>query len=318
MSRARRQATREPKRHAMSSKTSRRSLAVALLLLLALPPCAESARAEAQVFASPEEAARALVEASRANDQAALQRLVDEKYAAFVLESGDPAVGERRRRFAEGADARLVYHEDGPERVTLVVGLEAYAFPIPVVRSERGWQFDAAAGAEELIDRTVGLNELMAISVLRDYLAAQQRYASEPRDGSGVRRFASRFLSSPGKHDGLYWDAGPDEEPSPFGPLFDERAEAKRDVPYYGYRYRILTRQGAAAPGGAYSYVINGNLVAGFAAIAWPAEYGRTGVMSFIVNHYGTVYQKDLGPETGKRAPGITAYAPDESWLEAE
>ena len=144
----------------------------------------------------------------------------------------------------------------------------------------------------------------MAISVLRDYVAAQQRYASEPRDGSGVRRFASRFLSSPGKHDGLYWDAGPDEEPSPFGPLFDERAEAKRDVPYYGYRYRILTRQGAAAPGGAYSYVINGNLVAGFAAIAWPAEYGRTGVMTFIVNHYGTVYEKDLGPETAEARAG--------------
>ena len=318
MSLARRPAAHAPERNARSAKTSRRCLAAALLLLLSLPLCAESARAEAQLFASPEEAARALVDASRANDQAALQRLVAEEHAALVLESDDPAVGERRLRFAEGADARLVYREDGPDRVTLVVGLEAYAFPIPVVRSERGWQFDAAAGAEEIIDRTVGMNELMAISVLRDYVQAQQRYASLPRDESGVRRFASRFLSTPGKRDGLYWDAGPDEEPSPFGPLLDERAEAKRDAPYYGYRYRVLTRQGASAPGGAYSYVINGNLVAGFAAIAWPAEYGRTGVTTFLVNHYGTVYQKDLGPETAKRAPGITAYAPDESWLEAE
>jgi len=302
----------------MRPKPYQRRIAGVLLLLLSLLLAARGVRAEAQVFASPQDAARALVEASRGNDEAALRRLVAEEHAALVLDSDDPAVGERRRRFAEGADARLVYREDGPDRVTLVVGLEAYPFPLPVVRSERGWQFDAAAGAEEIVDRTVGLNELMTISVLGDYVEAQRRYASEDRDGSGVRRFASRFLSTPGKRDGLYWDAGEGEEPSPFGPLFDERGEATRDAPYYGYRYRILTRQGASAPGGAYSYVINGNLVAGFAAIAWPAEYGRTGVMTFLVNHYGTVYQKDLGPETAKRASAITAYAPDESWLEVE
>jgi hypothetical protein len=302
----------------MRSKTSRRRLAVALLLLLALLPFSQSARAEAQVFASPQDAARALVEASRVSDEAALRRLVADEHAALVLDSDDPAVDERRLRFAEAADARLVYREDGPDRVTLVVGLEAYRFPLPVVRSEGGWRFDAAAGADEIINRTVGMNELTAISVLNDCVEAQQRYASEPRDESGVRRFASRFLSTPGKRDGLYWDAGPDEEPSPFGPLFDARADAKREAPYYGYHYRILTRQGAAAPGGAYSYVINGNLVAGFAAIAWPEEYGRTGVMTFLVNHYGTVFQKDLGPDTAKLASRITAYAPDESWLEAE
>jgi hypothetical protein len=310
--------SRELERNAMRSRTSRRRLAGALLLVLSLLPAARGARAESQLFASPQDAARALVEASRANDEAALRRLVAEEHAALVLDSDDPAVGERRQRIAEGADARLVYREDGPDRVTLVVGLEAYPFPLPLVRSERGWQFDAAAGAEEIIDRTVGMDELMAITVLRDYVEAQQRYASEPRDESGVRRFASRFLSTAGKRDGLYWESGPDEEPSPFGPLFGERGEATRDAPYYGYRYRILTRQGAAAPGGAYSYVINGNLVAGFAAIAWPAEYGRTGVTTFIVNHYGTVYEKDLGPKTGQVAAGITAYAPDESWSEAE
>lgn len=302
----------------MRWKPSHRHFAGALLLLLSLLPAARGARAEAQVFATPQDAARALVEASRANDEAALRRLVAEEHAALVLDSDDPAVGERRLRFAEGADARLVYRADGPDRVTLVVGLEAYPFPLPVVRSERGWQFDAAAGAEEIVDRTVGMNELMTISVLGDYVEAQRRYASESRDESGVRRFASRFVSTPGKRDGLYWDAGEGEAPSPFGPLFDERGEATRDAPYYGYRYRILTRQGASAPGGAYSYVINGNLVAGFAAIAWPAEYGRTGVTTFLVNHYGTVYQKDLGPETAKRASAITAYAPDESWLEVD
>ena len=243
---------------------------------------------------------------------------MDDEYADFVLDSGDPAVGERRKRFAEGADARLDYREDGPDRVTLVVGLDAYPFPIPVVRSEGGWSLDAAAGAEEIADRTVGLNELMAISVLGDYVEAQRLYASEPRDGSGVRRFATRFLSSPGKRDGLYWETGADEDPSPFGPLLGEHGAAKRDEPYYGYHYRVLTRQGASAPGGAYSYVINGNLVAGFAAVAWPAEYGRTGVKTFLVNHYGTVYEKDLGPDTERLGGRISVYAPDESWAEAD
>jgi hypothetical protein len=274
--------------------------------------------AAAQQFATPQEAARALVEASRANDVAALQRLVDEEYADFVLDSGDPSVAERRLRFAEGADARLVIREDAEDVATLVVGPEAYVFPIPLVRSQGGWSFDAASGAEEIADRTVGMNELMAISVLGDYVEAQRVYASEDRDGSGVRRFASRFLSTPGKRDGLYWETGEGEEPSPFGPLVGEHGTAKRDEPYYGYRYRILTRQGASAPGGAYSYVINGNLVAGFAAIAWPEEYGRTGVKTFIVNHYGVVYEKDLGPDTTRVAAGVTAYAPDASWSEAE
>jgi hypothetical protein len=293
-------------------------LAAALLLTVALLAPAPAARAEAQVFASPQEAARALVEASRASDEAALRRLVDEEYAEVVLESDDPAVADRRRRFAEGADDRLVLREDAPDVMSLVVGLDAYVFPLPLVRTERGWSFDSASGAEELVDRTVGMNELMTISVLRDYVDAQQRYAEAPRDGSGVRRFATRFLSTPGKRDGLYWETGEDEEPSPFGPIAEGQVAAKRGAPYYGYRYRILTRQGASAPGGAYSYVVNGQLLAGFAAIAWPEEYGRTGVKTFLVNHYGIVYEKDLGPDTAKIAARVEAYAPDASWAEAD
>jgi Protein of unknown function (DUF2950) len=270
------------------------------------------------VFASPQDAAKALVDASRANDEAALRALVDEEYADLVLDSDDPSVADDRRRFAEGADARLVYREDAPDVVSLVVGLDAYVFPVPLVKSERGWSFDAASGAEEIADRTVGRNELTAIAVLRDYVAAQHDYAAEARNGTRVRQFARRFLSTPGKRDGLYWEAAPDEEPSPFGRLVDERGQASREAPYYGYRYRILTRQGAAAPGGAYSYVINGNFVAGFAAIAWPDDYGRTGVKTFIVNHYGNVYEKDLGPATAKTAAAIQSYAPDASWQPAE
>jgi DUF2950 family protein len=301
--------------------TTRHAASCAILAVLLLAPLlapARVAQAEAQAFATPQEAAKALIAASRANDEAALRRLVDDDYADLVLESDDPAVGERRRRFADGADARLEYREDADDVVTLVVGLEAYVFPIPLVRGERGWSFDAESGAEELTDRTVGRNELTAISVLDDYVDAQQHYASEPRDGSSVRRFATRLLSTAGKHDGLYWKTADGEEPSPFGPLQLDLAEAKRDAPYYGYRYRILTQQGASAPGGAYSYVINGNLVAGFAAVAWPEQYGRTGIMTFLVNHYGIVYEKDLGPDTGKIAAAIQAYAPDASWRESD
>jgi Protein of unknown function (DUF2950) len=286
------------------------------LLLLGSPRAAPAE--EAQTFASPQDAARALVEAARTDDDAALRRIVGEKDADLVLDSDDPAVAARRKRFAEGADHRLFYREEGPDRVILVVGFRAYPFPIPLVRTEGGWQFDAAEGAEEIVDRTVGRNELTAISVLRDYVDAQQEYASEPRDGSRVRHFATRFLSTPGRHDGLYWKAAEGEEPSPFGPLFEEQGQASREAPYYGYHYRILTAQGASAPGGAYSYVIHGNLVAGFAAIAWPDEYARTGVMTFLVNHYGVVYERDLGPDTAKIAPRIRAYAPDDSWREAE
>jgi hypothetical protein len=293
-----------------------RSFVLTLLLAAALP--AALARADAQRFATPEEAARALVEAARASDEAALRRLMGEEHAELVLESDDPAIAERRKRFAEGADARLELRREGDDRAIVVVGPDAYAFPIPLARSDAGWAFDAAEGAEEIVDRTVGQNELAAISVLRDYVEAQRSYAAEPRAGTPVRRFASRFVSTPGKRDGLYWETGDDEAPSPFGPLLAAQATPQRDGTYYGYHYRILTRQGAAAPGGAYSYVINGNLVAGFAAVAWPAEYGRTGVKTFLVNHYGVVYEKDLGERTATTAAGITAYAPDGTWDEAE
>jgi hypothetical protein len=292
----------------------------ALALALALSFAALAGRAEPRAFASREDAAKALVEACRTSDEAALRALVGEEYAAEILEDDDPGVAARRAALAKAADERLVYREDSPERVTLVIGFDAYPFPVPLVRSERGFYFDGAQGADELVDRAIGLNELTAISVLRDYVGAQIAYAKEPRDGTKVRKFATRFLSTPGERDGLYWevDEQSGEEASPFGPLVEERGAAKRDAPYYGYRYRILTRQGPPAPGGAYSYVINGNLVAGFAAIAWPDAYGRTGVMTFLVNHYGVVYQKDLGPETAKLAPAIDAYAPDESWREAD
>lgn len=293
----------------------------ALRLTLALALLAPGAAADPQAFDSAQEAARALVEACRINDTEALRRLLSEEYADAILETGDPASRRRRSAFAAGADDRLVLREDGPDRATLVVGFRAYPFPVPIVRTDRGWLFDAEEGYEELLDRAIGWNELTAISLLRDYVEAQIRYASEPRDGTRVRQFAKRFRSTPGTRDGLYWEVDEEsgEEPSPFGPLVTEDVRsAPAGTPYYGYHYRILTAQGPNASGGAYSYVINGNLVAGFAALAWPAEYGETGVMTFLVNHYGDIYEKDLGPDTEATAAAFSAYGPDDTWSEAE
>jgi hypothetical protein len=192
------------------------------------------------------------------------------------------------------------------------------------VEKDGKWFFDTAAGEEELLNRRIGKNELATLEVVRAYVDAQREYASADRDGNGVLQFAQHFLSSPGKKDGLYWPPDLDGEISPLGPLV-ANAESKgyrlkgRDSegnyePYNGYYFKILTRQGKNAPGGAYNYVINGNMIGGFALVAWPAEYGKSGIMTFIVNQQGFIYQKDLGEKTTKLASSMKRYDPDSSW----
>ena len=198
-------------------------------------------------------------------------------------------------------------NDDGS--VSMVVGYEAWPFPIPLVKTDTGWRFNTDAGFEEVLKRRIGENELTAITTLRAYVAAQRQYAAQPRDGTEVRQFAQKLQSAPGKKDGLYWAANTSEEPSPGG---TEIKDSK--TPYTGYYFKILTAQGAAAPGGKYNYIINGHLIGGFAMIAWPADYGKTGVMTLLVNHYGDVYQKDLGPNTAVLAAGMSEYNPDSSW----
>ena len=218
---------------------------------------------------------------------------------------------ELRGRFAKMTEdrERLRVNDDGS--VTMVVGYEAWPFPIPLVKTDAGWRFDTDAGFEEVLKRRIGENELTAIATLRAYVEAQRQYAAEPRDGTEVRQFAQKVQSSTGKKDGLYWPAAATKggQPSPGGP---EIKDSK--TPYAGYYFKILTAQGAAAPGGKYSYIINGRLIGGFAMIAWPADYGKTGVMTLLVNHYGDVYQKNLGPNTAVLAAGMSEYNPDSSW----
>jgi len=293
-------------------------LASLLVSLLTAPLLAVAA--EQRTFATPEAAVDALIVALKANDDAALIAIMGEKHKSLVV-TGDTAYDTARR--AEAAALLTSFralNDSGPDRRQLLVGTQAWPYPIPLVREGAGWRFATEQGVEEMLNRRIGGNERSAIAVLRAYVAAQHEYATVDRDGDGVLQFAQKLASAPGKFDGLYWraDASKGEELSPLGPLIAESsaylAGHKRGDPYRGYHYRILTRQGASAPGGAYSYVINGRMVAGFAMVAFPASYGDSGVMTFIVNSAGKVFEKNLGPTTTAIGEKMTTFDPGPGW----
>ena len=294
-----------------------RVLVLTALCLLAATPALSQPAAQ-RLFDSPEAAADALVAAARADDQTALVQIFGAKHRDSIGTVDKARDRELRARFAKMAEEYQVLRPEDNGNITLVVGYEAWPFPIPLVKEGSGWRFHTEAGMQEVINRRVGENELAAIETLRAYGEAQRQYAAKPRDGTKVRQFAQKVRSSPGKQDGLYWAADPakGEEVSPAGPLIRDPGTRVPGAPYNGYYFKILTRQGPAAPGGAYSYLINGHLVAGYAMAAYPAQYGGTGVMTFLVNHYGIVYQKDLGPKTAQRAAAIREYNPDPTWTE--
>jgi hypothetical protein len=293
---------------------------LALVWLLALPLA--GAAAEQRTFATPEAAVDALAAALKGDDVAALTAIFGEKYRNVIV-TGDRQHDAARRAAsaAELATFRLL-DERGSDRRVLLMGEQARPFAIPLVREGGSWRFATEQGVEELLNRRVGANERNAIYVLRAYLAAQRQYASRDRDGDGVLQYATKFASTPGKQDGLYWpaDAAKGEELSPFGPLIAESsvnpAEHKRGAPFRGYRFKLLTAQGRSAPGGAYSYVINGRMIAGFAMVAYPDEYGRSGVMTFMVSHNGKVYQKNLGANSAGIASNMTRFDPGAGWTE--
>ena len=282
--------------------------------ILGIASCVAFAQDAQRSFESPEAAAKALVAAAAADDEAALVDIFGAKYRTTFSTADHAQDREARARFAKAAAQYQLLRPERDGRVTLLVGTDAWPLPIPLVRSGATWHFDSAAGAEEMVNRRIGANELAAIRVMTSYGQAQQLYASTARDSTGVHQFAQRLGSTPGKKDGLYWEAAPGEPASPFGPLLKDASGRQPGEPYYGYYYRVLKGQGAAAPGGRYSYIINGRMVAGYALLAYPAQYGVTGIKSFIVNHYGDVYEKDLGAKTGPLAAGITEYNPDKSW----
>jgi DUF2950 family protein len=277
-----------------------------------------------QVFPSVTAAAKALVAAARIDDMAALSSILGGE-AKEVLSSGDPVADNNARdNFVAKYDQmqRSAYDDQG--RVILYLGADNWPFPIPLVKSGNGWVFDTEAGKRELLFRRIGRNELFTIDVLADLAEAQQEYASEIRDDSSVKQFAQKIQSSPGKHDGLYWPVSSGEEESPIGPLIgDATAEgyktgATAPIPFHGYYYKILSRQGKNAPGGAKNYLVKGTMTQGFAFLAYPATYRASGVMTFMINQSGVIVQKDLGPDTAKTANKITEYNPDKSWDEVD
>jgi hypothetical protein len=308
----------------LETRTSllRRSARLAAgICLLAAPLAAQSPGQ--RTFDTPEKAADALVQAAAAQDVPALLALFGPA-GKDIVSSGD-AVDDKNdmARFVERArEQKVVSYEPGDSRrAILIVGSDDWPMPIPIVQKNGKWLFDAHEGREEILNRRIGSNELDAIDLLRGYVEAQQEYALELHDGSQIPQYAQKWISTDGKQDGLSWK-NPDGTPG--GPLGDEIAEAlaagytNKAEPYNGYHFRTLTSQGPSAPLGARDYIVNGMMIGGFAAIAWPANYGVTGIQTFQVGYDGLVYQKDLGPETSTIAPTIKQYDPDKTWIVTE
>ena len=304
-------------------------LAASLLLVVSLS--AVSLAAGPRDFPSPDAAAAALAAAAHADDARALVGILGSGGRKLVY-SGDRVADQHgRAQFAAAYDASHTIELQGDAKAILVIGQNEWPFPIPLVKRGASWRFDTKAGAQEILNRRIGRNELSAIQVVRAYVDAQLDYASADRQADGLREYAQHFMSSPGKHDGLYWPAAAGEPESPIGPLVadaraqgygpaakGETAQPHRPQPYHGYYYKILTRQGPHAPGGALDYVVNGHMIGGFALVAYPAKWGDSGIMTFIVNQDGVVYQKNLGPRTATLARAIAEYDPDPSWTKQQ
>jgi hypothetical protein len=298
---------------------SHRRLAVILALNA---PIIVGAAETNKTFATPEEAVAAFVTAAEAQDTNALRAVFGPDVTE--LENPDPVQAANEHAIfvkALSQGTRILHESD--TRCVLEVGASGWPFPIPIVKKDGQWFFDTAAGKEEVLNRRIGRNELATLRAVRAYVAAQRQYASLERDGDEVLEYAQRFISSPGTHDGLYWPTDPGGEISPLGPLIAYAQGAASGVepiaegtpgPFQGYYFKILTRQGRHAPGGKHDYVINGKMIAGFGLVAWPARYGDSGIMTFIVNQQGRVYQKDLGTKTTRVASEMKTYDPDPTW----
>jgi hypothetical protein len=290
------------------------------------PAATAQQQAEKQVlFATPEEAMKTLVDAAKAKNRAAFGEIFGVG-ALQQLFSGDPVQENREMdQFASAVEKSAKLERVNEAKFTLTIGERNWPFPIPIVIEENRWRFDTRAGLEEILNRRIGENELSAILTARAYVLAQWQYFTEAgADKDGVAEYARKFISSPGKRDGLYWETAEGERPSPLGSLVaaarsegygrKDDSSAPQHAPYHGYYFKILTRQGAHAPGGKYSYIINGNMIAGHALVAYPDKWGSSGVMTFIVNQQGRIYQKNLGPKTAQIAGAMTEYNPDPSW----
>lgn len=267
-------------------------------------------------FATPEAAMNAFGDAVARSDEDEMKSLLGADFRTLI----PPAGAEIRYRFLANWAKHHAIKPEGDAKALIAVGNDGWTLPIPIVKTTQGWRFDTRAGADEIRVRRIGRDERAVMKVMLAIYDAQKDYATVDRNGDGVLEYAAKFRSARGKHDGLYWPTKAGEHESPLGPAVAEAraAGASRATGYYGYHYKILKSQGKNAPGGAFDYVVRGRMIGGFAVVAWPVRYGETGVMTFIVNHDGVVYEKDLGPQTQTRARAITRFDPDASWQKVQ
>ena len=278
-------------------------------------------------FASPEEAVKALIDAVKANNNQELLAIFGPEGKEIISSGDEVADKTAREHFLSKYQEMNKIEKETPDKAVVDVGSEDWPFPIPIVKKGETWVFDTQDGKEEILSRRIGRNELDTIEVMHAYVDAQREYVSKDRDGNGDIEFAQKIISTEGKHDGLYWETNDGKELSPFGPLVAEatqegytgkKTQSGQPKPYHGYVFKILKRQGQNAPGGQYDYVANGKMILGFALLAYPAKYGSSGIMTFIINQDDVVYQKDLGKNTAKIAESITKYDPDSTWTKVE
>lgn len=273
-------------------------------------------------FPSPEVAVQALVEAVQNRDERALLAIFGKEAKALIASGDEVADRKGRERFLQMYESKHQLYRESDRMMALEVGEEGWPFPIPLVKEGEVWRFDCRIGKEEVLNRRIGKNEMNAVQVCLAYVDAQREYAAKDRDGDGLLEYAQRVVSSKGQRDGLFWPAEEGQEASPLGPLFAQAQEegyrpgraAGAPSAYHGYFYRMLKAQGKSAPGGTRDYVVKGNMIGGFALVAYPARYGVSGVMTFMVSHNGEVYQKDLGPKTHASARAMQCFDPDGTW----
>jgi hypothetical protein len=297
-----------------------------LCTILAAVLAAPAALAAPKSFESPEVAVGAVIEALKAKDRDALLAVFGPESEDVIISGNDERDSDDRTDFLAAYDSmnRIAVDQDGV--ATLYVGREQWPFPIRLVKGDGGWAFDVEGGREEILDRRIGRNELDVIELMRAYVRVQSRFRQADHDGDGVMEFASAMLSSPGKRDGLYWPPEPGAPESPIGDAVAQaaaegyvlRGQSEPPKPYLGYYFHVLQKQGPNAPGGAMDYAINDNMVAGHAMLAFPADWGQTGIMSFMVGENGIVYEADLGEETIEAANATAAFDPGEPWAPVE
>ncbi|MHB8121042.1 MAG: DUF2950 domain-containing protein [Desulfuromonadaceae bacterium] len=301
-------------------------LAFIMAMATVEPAIAASAAPRQSGFNSPTEAVHRLVKAVKSNDNKALKNILGPG-SGRLISSGDPVTDKADRdRFIQLYDEKNSLEQKSSSKVSLTLGKDNFVFPIPLVRKGGKWMFDTRAGRTEILNRRIGTNELAAIEVLKSYLEAQREYARKDHDGNNVLEFAQKLNSTPGTRNGLYWEAKEGEEPSPFGPLvakadcegYGDQFRAETIKPFHGYYFKVLMKQGMNAEGGAFDYLANDRMVLGFALVAYPARYRTSGVMTFIVNQGGVIFQKDLGKMTARIAEKMTQFDPDKSWKRVE